>query len=294
MVAGDFDRANGPDLAVANSGSGNITFLFNDGDGGFSPGTTYDLGTDTFPYLIGTGELDGGGGPDLIVCVERPVPFKDELLILMNNGDGTFALSGWHEYSPRAIIVAEMDGRNGSDIVLAYRKPDKVLILLNNGYGIFNHAWHYTAGLLPYSLAAAELSGAKGLDLAVANRDSEDVSVLLDCVEPVWLLRNDQITMTGPPVPPLDSIFTGTGGLALDLYGPDRIAQIGEGALTLVPGSDDDDDAYYPGFSTERTDPEPFVACDGGRPLVFYQVNRPGPFLRIAKQRPCKLRFTFR
>jgi hypothetical protein len=94
--------------------------------------------------------------------------------------------------------------------------------------------------------------------------------------------------------PSLDTIFTGFGAATLDLEGLDGIPQAGEGSLTGVPGSDDDDDAYIEGFGSRMIDPESNVYDDPKRPLVFYQISIPIKRFLITKESTSRtLRFFF-
>lgn len=62
---GDFDGANGLDLAVANGLSNDVTVLLNDGSGGFTPGTGSPFGVGLGPNSIGVADFDGVRGLDL-------------------------------------------------------------------------------------------------------------------------------------------------------------------------------------------------------------------------------------
>ena len=89
------------------------------------------------------------------------------------------------------------------------------------------------------------------------------------------LLRNDDVTSLATYNPPL--IFTKyPGDPSLDGFGPNGIAQIGEGAQQQGNGSSDDDDFYYYEVPSGYIDSDPTVLTDNGRPLVFYQLSCSG------------------
>ena len=110
--------------------------------------------------------------------------------------------------------------------------------------------------------------------------------IALPCPKPgsrPWLLRNDEITALRPLAPARETIFTGCGGTSLDFAGDDLDPTAGEGARLLAAGSSDDDDALVEDFASGGLDPDPTVAKDASRPLVFYQVTLPVTTLYVTK-----------
>ncbi len=66
VAIGDLDGVNGPDLAVVNVFSDDVSVLLNQGDGTFAAAVHYDAGS--FPSSVAVGDLDGVNGPDLAVA----------------------------------------------------------------------------------------------------------------------------------------------------------------------------------------------------------------------------------
>ena len=97
----------------------------------------------------------------------------------------------------------------------------------------------------------------------------------------VSLLRNDEVRQLSPPLPALETIFSGTRPTTLDERGADDCPQAGEGALQAGNGSSDDDDHYLASFASGSTDPD--SASDPTRPLVFYEVTLPTDTLRLRR-----------
>jgi hypothetical protein len=88
VVVADFNGDGHPDIAVANSGSGNVSVLVNNGDGTFKPAAYYDAGMAN-PTSIDVADFNNDGIQDLAVWnLSNPVGSK--LSILLGNGDGTF------------------------------------------------------------------------------------------------------------------------------------------------------------------------------------------------------------
>ncbi|MEJ2420891.1 MAG: Ig-like domain-containing protein [Acidobacteriota bacterium] len=96
------------------------------------------------------------------------------------------------------------------------------------------------------------------------------------------LLRSDAISTLAPTTPTLSSILT-THSPSLLIWGPNGVADRGEGALLNGNGSSDDDDFYIASIDSGLLDPDVPVASDTNRPLVFYQLDTPGNTLRLTK-----------
>jgi len=70
VTVGDLNRDGRPDLAVANSGSGNVSVLLGNGDGTFQASVDYP--TNPAPTEFAVGNFNGDGLPDLVVANLTP------------------------------------------------------------------------------------------------------------------------------------------------------------------------------------------------------------------------------
>jgi len=141
----------------------------------FEPVVNSDVGLD--PWGLGVGDFDGQNGPDLVTANED----TNDVSLLFNNGDGTFAeaVSIAVGTRPSAIAVGDFDGQNGPDIAVTNRDDDNVSVLLNEGDGTFGAATDFDVGDFPLAIATADLDGDDHLDLVTANSNNNNVSVLL-------------------------------------------------------------------------------------------------------------------
>ncbi len=78
VAIGDLDGVNGPDLAVANRDSDDVSVLLNQGDGTFAAAVAYGAGN--APESVAIGDLDGVNGADLAVAIK----FSDDVSVLLN------------------------------------------------------------------------------------------------------------------------------------------------------------------------------------------------------------------
>ena len=88
------------------------------------------------------------------------------------------------------------------------------------------------------------------------------------------LLRNDD-TASLATYDPAAIFVKDPGDPSLDGFGPDKLAQLGEGAAQEANGSSDDDDFYAFEVPSGYVDPDATVLTDEGRPVVFYQLSCP-------------------
>ena len=84
IVAGDFNGDGRTDLAVANTGSDDVSVLLGNGDGTFQNQVPYATGFE--PSAIVAGDFTGDGRTDLAVANYG----SNDVSVLLGNGDGTF------------------------------------------------------------------------------------------------------------------------------------------------------------------------------------------------------------
>ena len=94
--------------------------------------------------MIQPGDLDGDRDLDLAVAFT----FSDEVSILLNNGDGTFAPDVFYSAGdgPRAVAMGDLDGDLDLDLAVTNQGGNDVSILLNNGDGTFASQRRFAAG----------------------------------------------------------------------------------------------------------------------------------------------------
>ena len=155
IVVGDFNGDGKIDIAVANTGSDDVSILLGNGDGTFQAAVNYTAGNS--PTDIAVGDFNGDGKLDLAVFQPGA-----SVSILLGNGDGTFqapktlALTA----SVAFMAVADFDGDKKTD--LAVCDSANLNIFISNGDGTFQAAKD-----------TALSSGCRGLFTADFNNDSK-------------------------------------------------------------------------------------------------------------------------
>jgi hypothetical protein len=218
-AVGDFNGDGKLDLAVANSGSTNVSVLLGNGDGTFKTAVNYGAGT--LPWSVAVGDFNGDGWPDLVVASFG----SNNVSVLLNNADGTGTFQTAVPYgagtNPTAVAVADLNGDGTLDLAVA-DNGGGVSVLLGNGDGTFQTAVNYGAGSYPHGVAVGDFTGDGRMDLAVANFGSNDVSILL------------QPTPSPPVVGTITGVTAGTG--LSGGGGAGDVTLTNTGILSLIPG----------------------------------------------------------
>ncbi|MBV8555317.1 MAG: VCBS repeat-containing protein, partial [Planctomycetaceae bacterium] len=188
IVAGDFEGADRPlDLAVANSGSNNVSILLGNGDGTFQAPVLYDAGIT--PTSIVAGDFEGADHPLDLAVAGTGSNGVSYVSILQGDGFGGFHLSQMFALGdavalPKSLVAGDFEGADRPlDLAVANSGSNNVTILLGDGQGEFQVQSPIALGdsaLSPISLVAGDFEGAdRPLDLAVANSGSNNISILL-------------------------------------------------------------------------------------------------------------------
>ena len=179
-------------VAIANyvspgEGNGCVFVRFGNGDGTFGPSVRYGLAG--HPWGLAAADLNGDGHPDLVVSEDNnfgPFP-KHSLIVLVNNGDGTFHeggkyLPGMEETLDTAVADLNNDGK--PDLIVAEAFGQRVAVLLGNGDGTFRNPTFYSTsslGQAPTGVAVADfnLDGIPDIAVGMDNGDPVADSAIL-------------------------------------------------------------------------------------------------------------------
>jgi hypothetical protein len=187
VAVGDFDGDSDPDLAVANTLSGDVSVLLGLSGLGFSkppdplPGRyeTGRPGTTPLPMALAAGDFNGDGDLDLAVANRNDW----NVMVLLGNGDGSFDQAGGSPVpvggAPQSIAVGDFDGDSIPDLATGNAYAD-VSVLLGKGDGGFSQAEGspFATGAGPTSLAVHDFDGDSDADLAAVSPFSNDLLVL--------------------------------------------------------------------------------------------------------------------
>ena len=260
VAAGDFNNDTRIDLAVANSGSNDVSILLRNPDGTFAPAVSYPAGT--APSAIVTADFNGDGKADLAVANSG----SNNISILLGNGDGTFGTAVNYTVGTMPVSIEVIAPSN--DLATANEGSNNVSVLHSNGNGTFAMAVNYAVDLAPVAVVTDH--GNTAGNLFVANSGSNDMSTLLRQPNGTYAAAVNQAVGTNPT-----SIYAWTEishMVAVTLSSADRVSVFyGDPGTTLT--------GYYSYDFPMGSDPVSVVATQlrvdqNGRPaLVVAKKN---------------------
>jgi hypothetical protein len=181
LAADDFNEDGRRDLAAANFGSGDVTILLRQADGGFEQEGGSPIPVGTHPVSPVAGDFNGDTLPDLAVTNEG----SDTVTVLLRRPAGGFTESPGSPFaagdSPYGLAAGNFGCDDRTDLAITNEHSGNVTILLGAADGAFTPAPFspLPAGPTPLQFAAVDLNNDQLTDLAVPNYANGAVSILL-------------------------------------------------------------------------------------------------------------------
>jgi Bacterial Ig-like domain (group 3)/FG-GAP-like repeat len=246
-----------PDIAIANASS--VAVLLNQGrnsPGTLSSPTSYPAPPIQF-RLLGTGDFDGDGKPDLLGTANADSPgLGFQLITYAGYGDGTFQSPQTQSTttSAGAAVIADVNHDGFSDVVYiasppAAGEPQVLQVLLGNSAGQFT---------LGSSLSLDPSINYTSLAFAGSTNNGININLALGGLATTILLGDGKggftagqtYAITGSPLPE-----TGSNGKT-------NLVFVTETGIALLPGNGD---GTFQGLPNLPVGPTGFVAADFNR-----------------------------
>lgn len=179
VVAADVTTDQKADLITTNSATNNLSiFTQPQGGGTLSVPTLINTTVGATPQGLGAADMDGDGDTDLVVGNSA----GSTLSVLLNNGSGIGYLGQAATpinpgFNPGALLLADVNKDNRTDIIVANPAANTIRVILNTTTGYMQQGL-ITVGTTPAAFAAGDFDGDGSVDLAVANSASATISIL--------------------------------------------------------------------------------------------------------------------
>src|SRR6266536_1991333 len=150
VAVGNFNGDSDPDLAVANTGSGDVSVLLGGPGGSFGAATNFSVGNFASPVSVAVGDFNGDGRRDLAVANQVPA---GTVSVLLGNGSGSFGARASFAAGndPSSVAVGDFNGDGKPDLAVTNLDSNNVSVLLGSGTGSFGTATNFAAGSGPTS-----------------------------------------------------------------------------------------------------------------------------------------------
>ncbi|MFH2034984.1 MAG: FG-GAP-like repeat-containing protein, partial [Candidatus Zixiibacteriota bacterium] len=195
----DYDNDGDMDIWVAclDDSEDNLSIYLNDGNGFFTPGSTYVVydGTGSLAFA----DFNGDGFTDLVANKGKQV------VLGYGNGDGTGyagpVLSCW-EGDPQSgvyqVITSDFNSDGHADIATCNATTTDISIILNNGDGTFEGAVQYPVANFPVSITYGDIDNDGDIDIAVANHFDDKITIHRNNGDGTFANYVEYITSQGP------------------------------------------------------------------------------------------------
>lgn len=182
LVVADVNGDGKVDALATDSNGRGLSVILNNGNGSFTyQNTSPDTGGDV-PYDVAVGDVNGDGKADALVVNS----FSGTLGVLLGAGNGSFSLQSdlpaTGGSSPYSVAIADVNGDNKLDALVANRGTNTLGVLLGNGSGGFTlqaASPSIGTGSRPTSVAVADFNLDGKLDALVTNTNAGTLAVLL-------------------------------------------------------------------------------------------------------------------
>lgn len=184
----DFDGDGDLDLLCGSAGAVTLFWVENLGSGNWSDMTVLAAGSSNLSFLDAA-DLDGDGDLDLAyTAFQAGVGTRAEWRENTSVAGGPLSFGPPHLLSTPAgrytdLMIADLDGDGGPDVVLADETVDRVVMHRNLGGGSFapkSQLAPGTGSVRPFHLAAADFDGDGDLDVYASERFDADVRLLIN------------------------------------------------------------------------------------------------------------------
>ncbi|CAF1190976.1 unnamed protein product [Adineta steineri] len=181
IFVADFNSDNQTDLAIANSGTGNVGILFGKGNGSFQSIITYSTGFQSHPDSIICGYIDNDTYLDIVIADSS----SDNIAILYGSENGTYGTAVSYTditfSNPSGLALGDVNYDNYLDIIITNFGTDNVGILTgyNNRSFSLGRSYPLTIGSNPKGVALGDFNNNTRWDIFIAESGIGTINYLV-------------------------------------------------------------------------------------------------------------------
>jgi gliding motility-associated-like protein len=215
----DIDGDGRPDLAVTNYASSTVSAFRNTSiSGSISFAIKVDFTTETNPWGVAIGDIDGDDKPDLAITY---LGAPDNVSVLKNNSaPGSISFATKIDFTtgsnPYGVAISDIDGNGKLDLLVTNSLSNTVSVLRNTGIvgsvtsSSFASRVDFTSGNYPEGVVIGDIDGDGKPDVVFTNKTSGTVSVLRNTISET-VQTPPVITSFTPTSGPIGTTVTITG-----------------------------------------------------------------------------------
>jgi phospholipase C len=180
LATGDFNGDGKLDLAVANGSTPSVQILLGNGDGTFTTGESFSIGSSitSLPTSIAVGDFNEDGKLDLLVGVS-PDSIVD---VFAGDGTGNFTLANTitNVVNPVSLSVTDFNLDGFSDFAVANGQDNTVTVFLGRGNGTFwiTNTPLATALSNPVQVLTTDFNNDGFADIMLVNNKNNTLTIL--------------------------------------------------------------------------------------------------------------------
>ena len=172
---GDFNGDGNVDLVSADaSGSGKLSTLLGDGQGGFSSQLNFAIGDPR--WVVKVADFNNDNKADLVTVNA----ISNTISVLLGDGLGKFSSPTSFSVGsyPQSVTIADFNSDGKVDIATANVYGNSVSVLLGDGQGSFTAQTAFSVTDYPTSVNVGDFNADGQMDIVTANLNSNNISVL--------------------------------------------------------------------------------------------------------------------
>jgi len=241
LATGDFNGDGKLDIAVANGNTQSVQILLGNGDGTFSTGSSFSVGSSpaSQPTSIVVGDFNEDGKQDIAVGVS-----PDSIIeVFAGDGTGNFSLVNTitSVINPVSLAVSDFNQDGFLDLAVANGQDNTVTVFLGRGNGSFwiTSTPPATALSGPAQIIVSDFNNDGIADLMIVNSKNDTITTLPGRGDGTWGKVAAPLLLTSAPTAVAAADFNGDGKMDIAVVsqaGNNVTVFFGNGNNTFQPG----------------------------------------------------------